>query len=339
MAAEANISEPVALACPGCGVPLTSGAASLACHGCGRAWPLRQGVACLGQSDDFPLAFEPIKMAELLAVAERSGWQVALHDHMRLLDPKAYRHAADEYRAQWQCLLPLSPQGCVLDLRCGWGAVATSLAPNVARLVAADVRYELARFTALRADSLGLANVSAVSLDPAQRLPFADGAFDGIIIQDVLEWASPAALLSEAARLLAPQGWVFVNLRNRLDLGRLLLGGQRAGSGLRANPLTLRGCRRALAAAGLPRQAAYGLLPSVSEPFYIVGLTHASALRYFLDGLFESAGLRLALAKRNLLGPFQAAQALWRAGRFLPVEHVAQHLLPGYGLLARRARG
>jgi SAM-dependent methyltransferase len=295
-------------------------------------------VACLGQSDAFPLDFDPARTAELLAAAEHAGWQVALHDQMRALDPRRYRRAVDEYRAQWQCLLPLSSQSKVLELRCGWGAVSVSLAPAVACLVAADVRYELARFTALRAQSLGLDNVSAVSLDPNQRLPFADGAFDGVVLQDVVEWARPGAFLAEVARLLAPDGWVFVNVRNRLDLGRLLLRGQSAERGPRASQLTLRGYRQALAAAGLAGQAAYGLLPSVSEPFYIVSLARASALRFFLDGLFEDAGLRLALAKRNLLAPFQAAQMLWRAGRFLPVDHVAQHLLPGYALLARRSR-
>jgi SAM-dependent methyltransferase len=299
---------------------------------------VRAGVACLGQSAAFPLDFDPARTADLLAVAERSGWQVAVHDHMRVLDEKRYRHAVDEYRAQWQCLLPLSPQSRVLNLRCGWGAVAVSVAPAVGSLVAAEVCYELARFTVLRAQSLSLPNVTAVALDPAQRLPFGDGAFDGVILQDVLEWAEPAALLAEAARLLAPRGWVFVNVRNRLDLGRLLLRGQSAAAGAHTS-LTLSGYRRVLAASGLTRQAVYGVLPSVSEPFYIVSLSHASALRYFLDSLFEDAGLRLALARRNLLAPFRAAKALWRAGRLLPVEHAAQYLLPGYGLLARRPEG
>jgi SAM-dependent methyltransferase len=329
---------PPSLACPVCGAALQTGDISVACHACGRAWPIREGVVCLGQSDAFPLDVDVGRTVELLAVAERLGWQAALHDHLRALDPKRYRHAVDEYRAQWQCLLPLSDRSRVLDLRCGWGPVAVSLAPAVASLVAADVRYELARFTLLRAQTLGLENLSAVTLDPAQKLPFGNSAFDGIILRDVLEWARPEALLAEVSRLLAPGGWVFVNVRNRLDLGRLLLRGDAAEGAPRARHLTLRGYRRALAAAGLARQAVFGLLPSVSEPFYIVSLSHASALRYFLNGLFDDAGLRLALAKRNLLAPFQAAQAVWRVGRLLPVEHVAQHLLPGYGLLARRSQ-
>jgi SAM-dependent methyltransferase len=328
------------LACPKCGSGLAGAREEVQCQTCGGAWPVRQGVVCFGQSAAFPRDFSPAQTAELLQIAERSGWQVALHDHMRALDPVPYRHAVDAYRAQWQCLLPLTPQCTLLDLRCGWGPIAVNLAPNAGRVVAADTCYETARFTGLRAEAMGYRHMHPVCLDPVGRLPFAAGAFDGVILHDVVEWLPPDRLLREAARVLAPGGWVFVNAANQLSLGHVLQSGQAPASrSPRPRPMTLGGYRRALRLAGFQGQSVFALLPSVAEPFYIVSLSHPSALKYLLDSLFDSAGLRLALAKRNLLGPFRLAQALWRTGRFLPVEYLAQHLVPGYGLLARRAAG
>jgi SAM-dependent methyltransferase len=327
------------LACPQCGAATTAASGNLRCTRCGAEWLLSQGVACFGQADGYPLDCSSAQLAEALAIAERSGWQAALHDYLRPLDATAYRRAVDEYRAQWRCLLPLTPAARVLDLRCGWGPISIALAEECSLVVAADVRYEYARFTALRAEAHGLRHVRAVSLDPARRLPFPSGSLDGVVLHETLEWVNAGRLLAEVARVLAPHGWVFAGAANPLSPARLFFPRGAPASSSPPRAQTLGAYRRILARLGLGRQAAYAILPSVTEPFYLVPLENSAALRYLLDSLFDHAGLRLALARRNLLRPYQAAQTLWRASRWLPVAALARHFVPGFGLLARRISG
>jgi SAM-dependent methyltransferase len=329
-------------------VSLTDQAAM--CAACGREWPCAGGVVVFGEAPDFPQDFPPEQLSELLNIAETAGWQAALHDHMRPLDPQRYRHAVDEYRAQWRCLLPADPQARVLDLRCGWGPITVCLAEDYGQVVAADTRDELARFTAIRARAAGARNVQAVSLDPRQRLPFPNGSFDVAVLQSALEWGEPEALLREAGRVLAPGGWLFVHVPNQLSAAYLLQSAQRwlkraaasqpnaAGAAGQARPQlrTLEGYRRALAKAGFGARDAFAILPSVAEPFYIVPLGSRGALRFFLDNLFNDASLHLALAERHLLAPYQVARALWQGLRLLPVEPALRHFMPGYALLASR---
>jgi SAM-dependent methyltransferase len=328
-------------ACPRCGGEVASGAAELTCAACGGHWPLDNGVAGFGQNADYPQDLPGDRLVELVSVAEASGWQTALHDHLRAWDASLYRRAVDEYRAQWRCLIPSHPAARLLDLRCGLGPIAVNLAPSYGLVVAADTRYEPARFTALRAAGRGLDNVRPVTLNPQQRLPFPAGSFEVVVLHEVVEWGQPAALLKEAARVLTPGGCLFLNAANPLNPARLL--GARPGkAGPAASPRplargrTLPGYRRALASAGLRLQEQWGILPSVAEPFFVVPLRSRGALRYFLDSLFANAGLRRALSQRRLLGAYQVAQAVWKLARPLPLEPLVRLALPGYGLLASK---
>ncbi len=339
------------LECPACHAPLATAGEVLDCPACGQSWPYPGGVAHLGEALDFPQDFPADQLAEMLNIAETSGWQAALHDYMRPLDPHRYRHAVDEYRAQWRCLLPQHAAARVLDFRCGFGPISVSLAEDYGQVVAADTRLELARFTALRARAAGLRNVRALSLDPRQRLPFPTAHFQIVVLQAALEWGDPDALLREVARVLAPGGWLLLNVPNQLNAAHLLQTTQgwfKRGSAAKdeaaqpraaaAAPLlrTLAGHRRALTQAGFGTGNTYAVLPSVSEPFYVVPLGSRGALQFFLDNLFNDASLHLALAERRLLAPYQLAKAMWRAARLLPLEPVLRHFMPGYALLAPR---
>jgi SAM-dependent methyltransferase len=340
---EPTLTAALPLACPGCQHALVVDSGAAACPGCGRQWPAADGVVVFGEAHDFPQAFDDSQVQALLTIAEAAGWQAALHDHMRPLDPRRYRHAVDEYRAQWRCLLPAGPRARVLDFRCGWGPVTACLAEDYGLVAAADTQAALARFTALRAREAGASNVTALSLDPRQRLPFLDGYFDVIVLQSALEWGEPGALLREAARVLAPGGWLLVHVPNRLNAARALqsLRGRPAqapaeGQAFQPQRQTLWGYGRLLARAGLRLTETFAILPSEAEPFYVVPLGQAGALRFFLDSLFDDASLHPALAERGLLAPYQLARILWRGARLAPVEPVLRHLLPGYGLLATR---
>jgi SAM-dependent methyltransferase len=93
----------------------------------------------------------------------------------------------------------------LLDVGCGTGGVAASLA-DAARVVAVD-RSVLALGHARRR------GVRALAASDGDRLPFASGAFDVIIMLDVLEhFADERALLTEVRRCLRPSGALVVSV-------------------------------------------------------------------------------------------------------------------------------
>jgi SAM-dependent methyltransferase len=93
----------------------------------------------------------------------------------------------------------------VLDLGCGTGDLARYLARAGLLVTGCDISMEMLQ-RAARADPAG--TVAWAALDPAWRiLPFADGAFDVIVVSSVLEYVEePIVVLRECARVLQSGG-------------------------------------------------------------------------------------------------------------------------------------
>lgn len=88
----------------------------------------------------------------------------------------------------------------VLDLGSGHGSYGSAMQERGARVVSLDLRP----FGGPRPVRGG-----------ANRLPFRDGAFDGVLCSNLLEHVRrPAEVLREAARVLRPGGWAFVSWTN-----------------------------------------------------------------------------------------------------------------------------
>lgn len=108
------------------------------------------------------------------------------------------------------------PKGDVLEVGCGAGLVATRLARLGYRVTATDKAPAMLKRTRARAEADGVAASLRIALADAQRLPFADGAFELVIALGVVPWLqNPAAGLAEMARVVAPGGAVVVNCDNR----------------------------------------------------------------------------------------------------------------------------
>lgn len=115
-----------------------------------------------------------------------------------------YTKLADRSVAEFQ--FPLTGR-VVLDLGSGPGWYSRALASAGAQVIPID----LGERDVLTAHAGGLPAVQADAL----RLPFADGAFDGVFCSNMLEHVpSTAGVLDEIERVLRPGGWAWVSWTN-----------------------------------------------------------------------------------------------------------------------------
>lgn len=154
-------------------------------------------------------------------------------------DPETYDPVADAYaagadaapynalyeRPAMLALLPDVEGARVLDAGCGAGWYAQALAARGARVTAVDASPRMLEHARSRLG--GAAEVCVADL--GQPLPFADGAFDGIVsglaLEHVRDWD---AAFAELRRVLAPNGWLVFSAQHpaftgaRLTLPRYL---------------------------------------------------------------------------------------------------------------------
>jgi SAM-dependent methyltransferase len=108
----------------------------------------------------------------------------------------------------WEALartaLPLLEPGDVLDIASGDGVLAELLAPHARRYVCIDAS---ARVVAAATERLRRFRNVEVREGDMHALPFADGAFDLVVLMHALTYAAkPALAVAEAARVLRPGG-------------------------------------------------------------------------------------------------------------------------------------
>ena len=102
----------------------------------------------------------------------------------------------------------------ILDLGCGEGGTAVTLAENNATVYAVD--FKATRIHKLR-DKLHESDLEmSTQVCKAQNLPFNSDFFDGVILQDVFEHLhDQSTALTEIHRVLKPDGFVYVSTPNR----------------------------------------------------------------------------------------------------------------------------
>lgn len=102
------------------------------------------------------------------------------------------------------------PARRVLDLACGPGIVAAALAPTAGRVIGVDATPRMIELAAARCAAGGHAHC-AFQVASAERLPFADGAFDVAVSRLAFHhFQAPAAVLAEVRRALRPDGRLVV---------------------------------------------------------------------------------------------------------------------------------
>lgn len=101
----------------------------------------------------------------------------------------------------------------VLDMGCGAAGKSLYYASmGAAHVTGVEIVAHYESEALALAQKLGLEDRFTFHLGSADALPFADGSFDTIIMNDFMEHTSdPEATLKEALRLLAPEGRIYIN--------------------------------------------------------------------------------------------------------------------------------
>ena len=168
--------------------------------------PALADMAAGMQGDVDPIAAERARLAQVRAERQRvvDGWFEANAGEWDLLRRMGGQEEAVEAALQEVAVAP--GVGRLLDIGTGTGRVLELLAPLAATATGVDRSPEMLR---LARGKLAAAGSQAADLKQADmaRLPFDDGSFDTVTMQHVLHFADdPAAILQEAARVLAPGG-------------------------------------------------------------------------------------------------------------------------------------
>ena len=115
-------------------------------------------------------------------------------------------HATGEDLRQIETLLHGQANARVLDLGCGGGHVALTVAPHVASVVAYDLSPGMLAAVATQAAERGLTQLRTQQ-GQAESLRFADRSFDWVLSRfSAHHWHDLDAGLRETARVLAPGG-------------------------------------------------------------------------------------------------------------------------------------
>lgn len=100
----------------------------------------------------------------------------------------------------------LRPGGTVLELGCGTGTTALTLAPHVSRIVATDVSSEMIAIARERAAAQNGSNADFAVATP-NSVPWPEGSFDAVLAFNLLHLlAARPSVFARVHRLLKPGG-------------------------------------------------------------------------------------------------------------------------------------
>jgi ubiquinone/menaquinone biosynthesis C-methylase UbiE len=115
----------------------------------------------------------------------------------------------------------------ILDAGCGTGNYALALAPRVGCVTGLDLNEPMLTKAREKAVASELADKTAFQLGELPELPFADGTFDAVMLNQVLHHLEPLGsiefhnhvhVINEAARVLRKGGLVMINACSRAQM-------------------------------------------------------------------------------------------------------------------------
>jgi len=349
MVNAAACAPTVRLQCVQCRTTVNPQNGGYACRECEAEYSLRHGVPSFLTTDQFWQIASAQHIEDFLASVQEVGWDAAVSQ----VPPNLKEYWFSKLRADFRAILPERHFGAVLDLGCGAGAVTGALAASCGEIWGIDACLHSLRILQARALNTGLTNLH-VAHATATSLPFADGQFDLIIMNGVLERVGYAGTyrfvqdsqkkaLAEAFRCLRPGGYLYIGIENRFG-ANYLLGAQDEHTGLRwVNVLpralaniysklvrrkeftafthSYLGLRGMLQQAGFQPPSFWSPLPSYRE------------IRMLEPLMDDGVNLVEAIAKSV---PHRVPVAFVRLSRFVPTT-VWRHLSPHFAVIAKKA--
>ena len=151
-------------------------------------YPIRHGVPNFRlvqeEPSDEPRLVEIKNLDELGEIAAREGWRAAIQQRM----PHLLNYIDVPSRAMFLDELPLTKDSVALEIGPGLGQLLIPLAQRVKAAYGLELAPGQARFALERARQSGCDNVQIAAGGDDLLLPFADGVFDVVVMNNVLEW-------------------------------------------------------------------------------------------------------------------------------------------------------
>jgi SAM-dependent methyltransferase len=338
----------MAFCCPRCGQDIERHGDQISCASCGDVGDFRHEVPCFADPNYYWGELSLDEMRHANELAEETSWEQAVDRLVSGAELRAY--IGDCERAAFQYLWNIRPESVVLDVGAGWGAIASGLAKNFARVVAVEGVLERCRFLRTRMKQMGHENVEVVCANFLE-LPLQRDQFDAVVLNGVLEWVGlgsrqgdprdlQLAFLRRIHGLLKPGGIVYVGIENRI--GFVMWRGARDHSGFRYTSLmprrianlwcrlqatgyrsefnqgyrtytyTLAGYRRLFREAGFPRIEPYHAWNGYNRPDVLLPLEGKThVLEHFVSRLNLDQTARGKIKAFAL--KLAARSGLWRA--------------------------
>jgi SAM-dependent methyltransferase len=223
------------LTCPECAHKLESNEQLCVCPHCNAQWPVKQGIPRFFEVPTYYWGEVSRQGAqELLQEARTGSWIDAVRRRFPENDNMSLG-VLDLQRASWAPMLGINDASVALDIGSGYGAITHSLARFAGEVYSVEAVPERIEFTQERLRQANIRNVRLIQAS-ATALPLADGSFDAVVANGVLEWvgewnleADPRTVqlrfLEKLCRLLKDDGVLVVGIENRFGYG-LFLGGK-----------------------------------------------------------------------------------------------------------------
>lgn len=125
-------------------------------------------------------------------------------------------HQINPLRLDWIAGLAQLPGRDVLDVGCGGGILAESMARRGARVLGVDLSTKPLKVAQLHAMEAGIGNLSYREVAVEQLAGERPGSFDVVTCMEMLEHVpEPASVVKACAQLVKPRGRVFFSTLNR----------------------------------------------------------------------------------------------------------------------------
>lgn len=193
---------------------------------------LQDGIFVAADSRHHEAADDQAQLDTLNRVARLEGWRSGVS---AAYDTKLLNYVDNPERLIFLSLLPLNPGDAILEIGPGLGQISIPLSRRVATVDALEVVRGQAEFCAERSRQEEAGNIRITAGGDDCELPYGDAAFNGVILNLVLEWCGWRAggshphmhrkLLAEISRVLKPGGFFYLATKNRFSLRLLTAGG------------------------------------------------------------------------------------------------------------------